>query len=167
MVRRSEGQKVRGAEGQTSRFPALHPSNPLSSAGFLILEVLVASLILTAGVAATMYLFRLGFAYIERANDSNLLSSKLPQVINFMKVLDMEAATGTEDMGDDVIMHWDAKLVETVRPVRDTFEGKQKFPFNLYLYTVKIRLAYKTLSREYEMNVFRSSRVDATFSPME
>ncbi len=57
-----------------------------SDSGFLILEVMIASLILTAGVAATMYLFRLGFQYLERANDSNLLSSKLPQVINYMKV---------------------------------------------------------------------------------
>ncbi len=163
MVRRSEDEKSR----RLANPPTLHPSNPLSSAGFLILEVMVASLILTAGVAATMYLFRLGFGYIQRANDSNLLSSKLPQVINFMKVLDMDAATGTEDMGDDVIMHWDAKLLESVRPVRETYEGKEKFPFNLYLYAVKIRINYKTLTREYEMNVFRSSKVDATFSSME
>jgi hypothetical protein len=128
--------------------------------GFLILEVMIASLILTAGVAATMYLFRLGFQYLERANDSNIMSSKLPQVINFMKILDMDAKQGTEDMGDDVIMHWDAGLVDTVRPSHDTADGKVMSPFNLYLYKVKIRLNSKKLSREYEMNVFRSSKVD-------
>lgn len=126
----------------------------------MILEVMVASLILTAGVAATMYLFRLGFEYLQRANESNVISSKLPQVVNFMKVLDMKVAEGTEDMGDDVTMHWDAKLLETARPVRDTFDGKVTHPFNLFLYKVKIRLDYKKLSRDYEINVFRSSRAD-------
>jgi hypothetical protein len=127
--------------------------------GFLILEVMIASLIITAGVAATMYLFRLGFQFIERANDSNVLSSKLPQVINYMKILDMGVKTGTEDMGDDVIMHWDATLVETARPSRDTLEGKEMFHFNLYLYKVNISLDYKNLSRKYEINVFRSISV--------
>ncbi|MGO9016285.1 MAG: hypothetical protein ACLQF0_15050 [Dissulfurispiraceae bacterium] len=135
--------------------------------GFLILEVMIASLILTAGVAATMYLFRLGFQYLERANDSNLISSKLPQVINFLKVLDMEAQSGTEDMGDDVIMHWDAKLIETVRPVHDTPDGKESHPFNLYLYKVNIRLDYKNLNRDYKINIFRSSRLNETHLPRE
>src|SRR5208337_2432101 len=110
--------------------------NLSSEKGFLILEVMIASLIITAGVAATMYLFRLGFQYLERANDSNLLSSKPPQVINYMKVLDMDAKEGTEDMGDDVIMHWGASLVQTVRPYRDDPEsfGKIMSNFNLYLY---------------------------------
>jgi len=139
----------------------------INEKGFLILEVMIASLILTAGVAATMYLFRLGFQYLERANDSNLLSSKLPQVINYIKVLDMDAKQGTEDLGDDVIMHWDAGLVETVRPSRETPDGKLKHYFNLYLYKVKIRLDSKKLSREYEMNVFRSSIVDKNLSPQE
>src|SRR5208282_3847164 len=141
--------------------------NLSSEKGFLILEVMIASLILTAGVAATMYLFRLGFQFLERANDSNLMSSKLPQVVNYMKVLDMDVKEGTEDMGDDVIMHWDAGLVETVRPSRDTPDGKMMSAFNLYLYKVKIRLDFKKLSRAYEMNVFRSSRVDTKLSPSE
>ncbi|MBF0557306.1 MAG: hypothetical protein HQL08_00845 [Nitrospirae bacterium] len=135
--------------------------------GFLILEVMVASLILTAGVAATMYLFRLGFQHLERANDNNLFSSKLPQVVNYMKVLDMEAKQGTEDMGDDVIMHWDARLVDTVRPSRDTPDGKLMHYFNLNLYKVTIRLDSRKLSREYEMNVFRSAKVDKNISPLE
>ena len=146
------------------------PMTRISEKGFLILEVMIASLILTAGVAATMYLFRLGFQYLERANDSNLLSSKLPQVINFIKVLDMQAGSGTEDMGDDVIMHWEAGLVDSVRPARDdAFSpgGKVKSYFILYLYKVKIRLESKNLSREYEMNVFRSASVDKSVMPRE
>ncbi len=175
--RRLEGQRGRGSEGQSSSLPAVQPSSPpvlqpskllLSSAGFLILEVMVASLILTAGVAATMYLFRMGFQYLEHAKDSNLLSSKLPQVVNYMKVLDMDVKSGTEDMGDNVIMHWDAKLLETVRPSVETggsFQSKVPSSFNLYLYKVSVRLDHNKFDREYEINVFRSSRVAGLSAP--
>ena len=40
--------------------------------GFLVLEVLIAGLILTASIAASMYLFKMGFANLERANNSNV-----------------------------------------------------------------------------------------------
>ncbi len=138
-----------------------------TSSGFLILEVMIASLILTAGVAATMYLFRLGFQYLERANDSNLVSSKIPQVINYMKVLDMDAKQGTEDMGDGVIMQWNAGLVDNVRPFYDSPDGKVQSYFNMYLYKVKIRLGSKKLSREYEMNILRSTAIEKNLAPAE
>ncbi len=79
----------------------------------------------------------------------------------------MDVKQGTEDMGDDVIMHWDAGLVDTVRPFRATTDEKIMSVFNLYLYKVKIRLDYKKLSREYEMNVFRSSKVEKNPSPLD
>jgi Tfp pilus assembly protein PilV len=42
--------------------------------GFLVLEILIAGLILTASIAATMYLFRVGTLYLEKVNQSNMLS---------------------------------------------------------------------------------------------
>ena len=33
--------------------------------GFLVLEILIAGLILTASIAATMYLFRMGYEYLR------------------------------------------------------------------------------------------------------
>ncbi|MBP1713304.1 MAG: putative rane protein [Deltaproteobacteria bacterium] len=47
--------------------------------GFIVIEILIAGLILTSSIAATMYLFRMGFEYLERANQSNVLASKLTQ----------------------------------------------------------------------------------------
>ena len=38
------------------------------SRGFLVLEVLIAGLILTASIASAMYLFRMGFDHMERVN---------------------------------------------------------------------------------------------------
>jgi len=135
------------------------PSNPLSSAGFLILEVMIASLILTASVAATMYLFRMGFQYLQQANDSNVISAKLPQAVNLLKAVDLGVTKeGAEYMGDDVTMHWEAKLLEKTRPSFATPEGEVRSAYELYLYRVKLSLGYKSVSRGYEINVFRSIR---------
>jgi len=69
-MRKIEVEKLRRCEGESKAEGAkiCTPSHlrTFSSSGFLILEVMIASLILTAGVAATMYLFRLGFQFLER-----------------------------------------------------------------------------------------------------
>jgi hypothetical protein len=152
---------------QPSNPPTLQPSNLLSSSrGFLILEVMIASLILTASVAATMYLFRLGFQYLEQANDSNVISVKLPQAINLLKAVDLGVTKeGTEYMGDEVTMQWKAKLLEKTRPVFFTTEGEVQSAYELFLYRVNLSLGYKNISRGYEINVFRSvNRAKETFT---
>ena len=58
--------------------------------GFLVLEILIAGLILTASIAATMYLFRMGYNYLDKANQINVLSSKLIQASGLLKTLEME-----------------------------------------------------------------------------
>ena len=105
-----------------------------------------------------MYLFRTGFSGIsKRGNDSNVISAKLPQAVNILKAVDLGVTkSGTEHMGDDVIMQWESKLLQTVRPVFYTSEGNIQSPYELYLYKVKLSIVYKKLSREYEINVFRS-----------
>jgi len=125
--------------------------------GFLILEVLIASLIITASVAATMFLFRTGFENLQRVNDSNVVSAKLPQAVNLLKTFDMDQKNGTEDMGDDVTLQWESELTEKTRPVFDTPEGTVQSPFELYIYKVKLSIYYKTLKREYSINVLRST----------
>ncbi len=117
--------------------------------GFLILEVLIASLIITASVAATMFLFRTGFENLQRVNDSNVVSAKLPQAVNLLKTFDMDQKNGTEDMGDDVTLQWESELTEKTRPVVDTPEGTVQSPFELYIYKVKLSIYYKTLKMEY------------------
>ena len=132
------------------------PMTRINENGFLILEVLIASLIITASVAATMYLFRTGFANLERVNDSNVVSAKLPEAVNLLKTFDMDQKNGTEDMGDDVTLQWESKLIEKTRPVFDSPEGPVQSPFELYIYKVKLAIYYKSLKREYSINVLRS-----------
>lgn len=124
--------------------------------GFLVLEVLIAGLILTASVAATMYLFRIGAEGLERANQSNLLSSRLPQAVNLIKSLDMNSKQGAEELGDGILLTWKSRLLEKVIPDIITQDGSAKGIHELYLYQVDFDLAKKEgQKRDYKLNVFR------------
>lgn len=127
--------------------------------GFILIEVLIAGLILTSTVAATMYLFRVGFQHLERANISNVLSSKLPQSINLLKSIELEEKNGTEEIGDGAVLTWDAGLVSKARSMLGTSEGNIPSIHELTLYRVNFRLSYKFITRDYEIKVFKSKRL--------
>jgi hypothetical protein len=123
--------------------------------GFLVLEILIAGLILTASIAATMYLFRMGYDYLEKANQINVLSSKLIQASGLLKALEMEKKSGVEDMGDDVTLKWEAQLLGSGRPIKGGGEFAVVSIYELFLYKVNFSLAYENTSRDYQINVFR------------
>ena len=123
--------------------------------GFIVLEILIAGLILTASIAATMYLFRMGFDYLERANQSNLLSSKLTQATGLIRTLDLQNKSGEEDLGEDITMKWNSQLLGSSRPTRGEAEFSIPSLHELFLYRVNFRLNYKEIVREYQVNVFR------------
>lgn len=130
--------------------------------GFLILEILIAGLILTSSIAAAMYLFKMGFEYLQKANDSNVISSKLPDAVNLIKIINLEQKSGTESLSDDVTLRWESGLIEKITPVHQTAEGTIQSLHELYLYKVNFRLEYKTIQREYEINVFRYKTLVST-----
>lgn len=123
--------------------------------GFIVLEILIASLVLTASIAATMYLFRMGFNYLERANQSNVLSSKLVQASGLLRTLDLEKNSGTEDIGDGVVLKWQARLLGSSRPVKESAEAPIPSLHELFLYRLDFSLNYKGIIREYQINAFR------------
>jgi len=131
--------------------------------GFLVLEVLIAGLILTASIASAMYLFRTGFSHMERVNEVNLLSEKLLQAGSLLKIVDLEKRSGTEDMGDGVVMTWESHLVARNTPVvqraASTSGGSltaRNSLHDLFLYHVDFILECKGLRRDYHIRVFRS-----------
>jgi hypothetical protein len=132
------------------------------SRGFLVLEVLIAGLILTASIASAMYLFRMGFDHMERVNDVNLLSAKLLQAGSLLKIMELERQSGTEDLGDGVIMKWESHLVARNNQTglgTNSFSGvavKRNSSHDLFLYRVDFLLEFKGSMREYHINVFRS-----------
>lgn len=130
--------------------------------GFLILEILIAGLILTSSIAAAMYLFKMGFEYLQKANDSNVISSKLPDAVNLIKIINLEQKSGTESLSDGVTLRWESRLIDKIIPVYQTLEGTVQSLHELYLYKVNFRLEYKTIQREYEINVFRYKTLVST-----
>ena len=123
--------------------------------GFIVLDILIAGLILTASIAATMYLFRMGFDYLERANQSNLLSTKLTQATGLIRTLELEKKSGEEDIGEGVTLKWNAQLLGSSRPTKGEAEFSIQSIHELLLYRVLFNLNYKGLVREYKINVFR------------
>ena len=124
--------------------------------GFIVLDILIAGLILTSSIAATMYLFRMGFDYLERANQSNVLSSKLTQAAGLIRTLDLQKNSGEEDLGDDVTLKWKSQLLGDSKPI---IMGEGEIPtqstYELLLYRVDFSLQYKGNIREYQINVLR------------
>jgi hypothetical protein len=137
--------------------------------GFLVLEMLVAGLILTASIAAAMYLFRIGAQNLERVNNSNLLSAKLPQALSLLRALDLKKAAGTEELGDGVLLRWQSKLMEELVPGQAG--GRPLAPIvraahELYLFQVDFSLEYEDrLKREYSIDVFRYKPIQSLSEP--
>jgi len=129
--------------------------------GFLLVEILIAGLILTASIAATMYLFRMGYEYLEKANSSNVLSSKLIQVPGLLKTIALEGKSGEEDMGGGVGLKWEARLLGRARPIKGGGEFAVTSSHELFLYKVNFSLIYQNQNREYEIDVFKSKPLSA------
>jgi hypothetical protein len=128
---------------------------PPREKGFIVIEILIAGLILTASIAATMYLFRMGFEHLERANESNVLASKLTQATGLMDTLDFQKKSGEEDIGEGVRLQWQARLMESSRPAQGVGEFATPALHEILLYRVDFKLRYKGLVREYQVHVFR------------
>jgi hypothetical protein len=123
--------------------------------GSITLDVLIAGMVLTAGIAAGMYLFRLGFQYLERANAANTMALKISQVPALLRTLDLSKESGVEDLGEGVSLRWTSKLIAKSRPEKIA-ETKIPSIHELYLYEVTLNLEYKGTTRTYKIHVFRS-----------
>jgi hypothetical protein len=134
------------------------------SKGFILLDILIASLILTSSIAAAMYLFKTGYNYLEKANHSNLLSSKLIQAVSLLKTLNLEKKAGEEDMGDGVTLKWEAQLLSASKPHREKSPFSIPPLYELFLYRINLNLKSKEMEREYQVNVLRYKPL---FSPEE
>jgi len=131
--------------------------------GSITVDILIAGVVLTAGIAASMYLFRLGFNYLEKANTAQLISTKVSQTPALLRTLDFSQEEGLEDLGDGVTLKWSAKLIAKSRPER-VGETKMLAMHELYLYEVTLNYHYKDTVRSYKVNIFRSK---ALASPEE
>ncbi|GAB6077920.1 hypothetical protein [Hydrogenobaculum acidophilum] len=132
--------------------------------GFILIDIIIASLILTAAVAATMYLFRIGFKELEQANTISKIVSKIPQAVSYLKTVDFnKEPIGEERMGQ-VKLSWKAKLTNKTRintPKNMLFGpmasagGNTGLPYELYLYHVDFFLSYKNYKNPYHIDILK------------
>lgn len=125
--------------------------------GFLVLEILIAGLILTASIAVTMYMFRLGYGYLEKTRQSNVLSSNLIQAAGLFKVIDLDRKSGKEEMGNGVTLNWEARLLKSSRPSYigdDGLVSHSQHEFRLY--RVNLTMNYQGMIRDYQLDVFKN-----------
>lgn len=123
--------------------------------GFLLIEILIAGIIITASIAATMSLFRVGYQHLGRVNVSNKLSSKLAQSVSFLKAIDPEKKEGIEELGDGVTLVWESKVLEHVKLMNVTFGETSPSNHELFLYKMDFQLVYNEVERDYELNILR------------
>jgi hypothetical protein len=90
-----------------------------------------------------------------------VLSSKLLQAGGLLRTLEMENKSGVEEMGDDVTMKWEARLLGSARPIKGVDEFAVMSYHVLILYRVNFSLAYQNTSRDYQVNVFRYKPLSA------
>lgn len=127
----------------------------LGRGGFLVIETLIAGLVLTSAIAATMYLMQMGYQHLERANNASLLASKLPQVANYLKTTELGAKHGVVDMGEGVELVWDATLERTLIPGNKGAENTPPKPFKVSLYKVEFKLTKGMYWRDYKLSVLQ------------
>lgn len=124
--------------------------------GFLLIEILISALIIAGSISASFFLFRMGFDYWQRAEESNLLARKVPQVISYLSnVAELEKGEGELDLGEEIRLKWRAELVETSRPQVPLPEAGFISPYELYLYNVSFILEGRRTFREHQIKIFR------------
>lgn len=122
--------------------------------GFLLLEMLISALILVGAVAASMYLFRAGFQYLEKIRENNLISSKVPQALSYIyKAADLDKGKGELLLGENVSLKWEATLIENILLQVPLPEVGNSTPYELYLYEVEFNLATPKLEKTYKTYV--------------
>jgi hypothetical protein len=124
--------------------------------GFLVLDVLIAGVVLASCIAATMYLFRVGFESLERVNRLNVLSQKALHSADLLKTLIYERPSGQEDLGEGVTLQWESTLVAQNKPVIKG--GELSLVVHLHetmLYRIKFSLNRDGYEKSYEELVFR------------
>jgi hypothetical protein len=124
----------------------------LQNGGFLVIEILISGLILTAAIAASMYLLRVGYENLSRARDSNMISAKMPEIIDFLKNADLGETKSSVELGSGIVLTWRATPIKQGAPSLVINPMKT---YALTLYKVDFLVTCNKLAREYTVNVLR------------
>jgi len=115
------------------------------SKGFILIEILISGVILALSVASAMYLFKIGYENIGRADDIYIIHSKIPMALNTIKSNLPDKKYGREFLGDGTELNWKSDIVS--RATLKTNSGN----FYVYLFKVNFSLLFKEQKKEYEI----------------
>jgi hypothetical protein len=120
--------------------------------GFILIEILLSGVILALSVASAMYLFKIGYENIGRADEIYILHSKIPLAYNIIKASLPDRKYGKEFLGDEVELNWRADLISRV-----TLKSNEQ-NFYVYLFKVNFRLLYKEQEKAYEVYILSNEK---------
>jgi len=138
-------------------------SQRTQSAGFTLIEVMVAAVILFSVIATVSMIYRGAFLSSEKANNYVVISGVLPSILATIKD-DIQSRKNISlntisNKGNAwaINYQWQATLQEQSTPPKkfDPFTKKLTIPnINYKLWTVSLKLEYKGVNKEYVFNEF-------------
>lgn len=123
--------------------------------GFILIEVLIAGIILASCIAASMYLFNVGYSNLGKAESIYLNHSKIPLALNILRF--SERKEGIEDLGDRVILRWKSELLS--KSVATGLKEQKETKFYIYLYKIYFNLDSKNEQKNYEIYVLKYEKM--------
>lgn len=123
--------------------------------GFILIEILISGIILASITAASMYLFKIGYLNLAKADNVYILNSKIPLAINLIK--NSEKRESIEDLGDGVFLRWKSKLLS--KSFVTTKNDSREIKFFVYLYLVYFNLSMQDEKKDYEIYVLKYEKI--------
>jgi hypothetical protein len=120
--------------------------------GFILIEILISGVILALSVASAMYLFKIGYENIGRADDIYIIHSKFPLALNIIKSNLPDKKYGKEFLGDGVELNWKSE------PISRVALKSNEQNFYVYLFKVHFRLLYKEQEKAYEVFILSNEK---------
>lgn len=119
--------------------------------GFLLIELLISGIILASCIAAAMYLFKIGYQNLGRADKIYLFYSKLPTAVNYIKYLPEKE--GVLELGDGINMIWKSEPI--VKGLAMGQKESKEVPFKINLYKVTLILKSSEEEKRFTIMVFK------------
>lgn len=123
--------------------------------GFILIEILISGIILASCIAASMYLFKIGYQHLGKADNVYLIHSKIPVAINLIRA--SEKKEGIEDLGDGVSLRWKSELV--AKSIASGQKDQKEIKFYIYLYKVYFTVGNQTEQKNYEIYLLKHEKI--------
>lgn len=126
--------------------------------GFLMVEVLIASLIISSGIIAGFFLIRSGILNVSKHSDSTYIVSNMPQIINYIDTHN-NLPQQTEIAG--MTVKFRQHNLRTYTPTMMAEDGGYiKLPFEVSLIKVDIEVYHKNAIKSYVYYKLSKKRTD-------